>query len=155
MDRFLSNAINKVDKKGRVSIPAPFRPVLGDARQLYTLRDVEDPVIDAGSIELIERKEKQLELMDPFSEDYNLYSFVLHGDSGELKIDAEGRVVLTDLIRDHTGIKESAAFVGRGHFFQIWEPQKFLVYQEQARKKVAEMRRAKSGVATRYGEQNR
>lgn len=167
MDRFLSNTINKVDKKGRVSIPASFRPILGNTSHLYILSSVDQPTVDAGGIELIERKEQQLERMDPFSEDYELYSFVLHGDSTELKIDGEGRVVLSDSIREQTGITDRAAFVGRGHFFQIWEPEKFRAYREEARKKVAEMRRAKSGgatsevsggaiggVAARRGEQN-
>ncbi len=147
MDRFLSNTINKVDKKGRVSIPASFRPILGNTSRLYILSSVDQPTVDAGGVELIERKEQQLERMDPFSEDYELYSFVLHGDSTELKIDGEGRVVLSDLIREQTGITDRAAFVGRGHFFQIWEPERFRAYREEARKKVAEMRRAKSGGA--------
>lgn len=148
MDRFLSNTINKVDKKGRVSIPASFRPILGNANRLYTLNDVENPTVDAGGIELIERKEQQLEQVDPMSVDYDYFSFVLHGDSGELKIDGEGRVILSDSIRDHTGIHDRAAFVGRGHFFQIWAPEKFLAYRDEARKKVAEMRRAMSGASS-------
>lgn len=159
MDRFLSNTVNKVDKKGRVSIPAPFRPILGNTSHLYILNSVDQPTVDAGGVELLERKEKQLELMDPFSEDYELYSFVLHGDSTELKIDGEGRIVLTDQIREQTGITNQAAFVGRGHFFQIWEPEKFRAYREEARKKVAQMRRknsggASGGVAVRQGGQD-
>lgn len=145
MDRFLSNTINKVDKKGRVSIPANFRPVLGATSRLYTLMSVDQPSIDAGGIELIERGEQYLSSLDPFSEEYELYSFVLHGDSSELKIDGEGRISLTDTIREQTGITDRAAFVGRGHFFQIWEPDRFLGYREEARKQVANMRRAKSG----------
>ena len=146
MGRFLSNTINKVDKKGRVSIPASFRPILGDTRTLYTLMSVDLPTVDAGGVELIERHEEQLQQMNPLSKEYELYSFVLHGDSDELKIDGEGRVLITDTIREQTGITDRAAFVGRGHFFQIWEPERFLAYREEARREVAEMRRALSGV---------
>ena len=145
MDRFLSNTINKVDKKGRVSIPASFRPKLGATSKLYTLMSVDQPSVDAGGVELIERGEQHLATLDPFSEEYELYSFVLHGDSSELKIDGEGRISLTDTLREQTGITDRAAFVGRGHFFQIWEPGRFLAYREEARKQVAAMRRAKSG----------
>ncbi len=147
MGRFLSNTINKVDKKGRVSIPASFRPILGDTRTLYTLMSVDLPTVDAGGVELIERHEEQLQQMNPLSKEYELYSFVLHGDSDELKIDGEGRVLITDTIREQTGITDRAAFVGRGHFFQIWEPERFLAYREEARREVAEMRRALSGVS--------
>ncbi len=141
VNRFLSNAVNKVDKKGRVSIPASFRPILGDVRALYTLMSVDQPTVDAGGVELIERHEAQLEQMNPLSREYELYSFVLHGDSDELKIDGEGRVLLTDAIRLQTGITDRVCFVGRGHFFQIWEPDRFLAYRDHARKEVAEIRR--------------
>jgi len=147
MDRFLSNAINKVDKKGRVSIPASFRPILDASSYLYILMSVDQPTVDAGGIKLIERGEEQLERLDPFSKEYELYSFVLHGDSDQLKIDTEGRIILSDIIREQTGITDKAAFVGRGHFFQIWEPEKFLAYREEARQQVAQMRRADNGSA--------
>lgn len=147
MDRFLSNTINKVDKKGRVSIPAPFRPVLGDVSRLFTLMSVDQPSVDAGGPELIERGEAYLEKLDPFSLEYELHSFVLHGDSSELKMDGEGRITLTDAIREQTGIVDRAAFVGRGHFFQIWEPDRFLAYREEARRQVAQMRQGKTGIA--------
>lgn len=147
MDRFLSNTINKVDKKGRVSIPAPFRPVLGNVSRLYTLMSVDQPSVDAGGPELLERGEAYLEKLDPFSAEYELYSFVLHGDSSELKIDGEGRISISDAIREQTGITDRAAFVGRGHFFQIWEPERFLAYREEARQQVARMRAAKMAEA--------
>lgn len=144
MDRFLSNMVNKVDKKGRVSIPASFRPALGDTNRLFTLMSVDRPSVDAGGVELIERGEAYLEKLDPFSEEYELYSFVLHGDSDQLRLDGEGRVVLSDAILEQTGITDKAAFVGRGHFFQIWEPEKLMAYREKARRQVAQMRRSKS-----------
>jgi len=144
MDRFLSSTINKVDKKGRVSIPASFRPALGDTNRLYTLMSVDRPSVDAGGVELIERGEVYLEKLDPFSEEYELYSFVLHGDSDQLKLDAEGRVVLSEAILAQTGIADKAAFVGRGHFFQIWEPDKLAAYRENARRQVAQMRKSRS-----------
>ena len=141
MDRFLSNTINKVDKKGRVSIPAPFRPVLGDTRKLYTLMSVDQPTVEAGSVELIEKGEAQLAKLDPFSAEYELYSFALHGDSDQLSIDGEGRIVLTDHIREHTGIDGQVAFVGRGHFFQLWAPERFAAYREEARALYAQIKR--------------
>lgn len=153
MDRFLSNTINRVDKKGRVSIPAPFRPVLGDASKLITLMSVDQPTVDAGGRELIARGEAHLEKLDPFSAEYELYSFVLHGDSSELKIDGEGRITLTDAIREQTGIVDQAAFVGRGHFFQIWEPERFRDYREEARKQVAAMRRRGAGSGVQSAEE--
>lgn len=140
MDRFLSNAINKVDKKGRVSIPASFRPVLGSQNRLYVMLSVDQPTVEAGGEALLEAGEAKLATLDPFSSEYETYSFLLHGDSAQLKIDGEGRIILTDQIRNHAGIEDRVAFVGRGHFFQLWEPGQFEAYRKAAREKVAQMR---------------
>ncbi len=143
MDRFLSNTINGIDKKGRISIPAPFRSLLsrhGD-QSLFTLLAVDQPAIDAGGRALLDGHEGRIADMDPLSQEYELWSFHLHGDSQELRIDGDGRVVLSEDMRVHTGITNQAAFVGRGHFFQIWQPERFRDYQARAREQVRAMRR--------------
>ena len=142
MDRFVSNTINRVDKKGRVSIPASFRAVLGDQSKLHAILSVERPVIEAGGAEFLESNLQRLSQMDPLSEEYEMWSFCLVGDADELKIDTEGRIILSDQIREHTGITDQVAFVGRGHFFQIWEPAEFQAYRERARDAVRKMRRS-------------
>lgn len=142
MDRFLSRTINKVDKKGRVSIPASFRPVLKGCTTLYTILSVDQPTVDAGGPELIEAQEERLAQIDRLSPDYDYFSLLIHGDSSPMSIDGEGRVILSDAIREHAGITDRVAFVGRGDFFQIWEPERYLLYREEARLRVAEMRKA-------------
>lgn len=144
MERFLSSAINKVDKKGRVSIPAAFRPALKGCSALYATLSVDQPTVEAGGPELLEAQEKRLAAMDSFSPEYEYFSLLVHGDTNIMNIDGEGRVILSDAIREHTGITNQVAFVGRGHFFQIWEPGRFQAYREEARARVAEMRRALS-----------
>ena len=141
MDRFLSNTINRVDKKGRVSIPANFRTVLAGQSSIHLIMSVEQPVAEAGGSDFMEMNLRRLKMMDPFSEEYEVWSFCLLGDAAELKVDTEGRIILTDQIRAHTGIGEEVAFVGRGHFFQLWEPERFKTYREEARERVRLMRR--------------
>lgn len=140
MDRFLSNTINRVDKKGRVSIPAPFRSVLGEQSLLHTVLSVHHPVADAGGAQFVDMLKERLEQMDPLSEAYDVFSLVLEGDGDALRIDPEGRIQLTDNIREHTGIDGEVAFVGRGKFFQMWEPQRFRSFREEAREKVRQTR---------------
>ncbi len=141
MDRFLSNTINRVDKKGRVSIPAGFRTVLAGQSTIHLIMSVEHPVVEAGGPAFMEANLARLAQMDQFSEEYEMWSFCLLGDADEIKVDAEGRIILTEQIRAQTGITDEVAFVGRGHFFQIWEPGRFQAYRENARAKVREMRK--------------
>ena len=119
MDRFVSNTINKVDSKGRVSIPAGFRSVLAGQSVLHTILGITEQVAEAGGPDFIEQNLQRLAKMDPFSEEYEIWSFYLMGDAEQLKIDTEGRIVLPQSIMDYTGITNQVAFVGRGHFFQL------------------------------------
>ncbi|MCF6322138.1 MAG: transcriptional regulator MraZ [Rhizobiaceae bacterium] len=147
MSRFLANTQNPVDKKGRVSVPAAFRTVLGGQNELYTMLSISGPTVEAGGPQLIQAAEARLGQMDPFSEEYEVWSYYIHGDSNMLKIDGDGRITLGEEIREHTGIDDKVAFVGRGHFFQMWEPGKFKIYQKETRMKALELRQrlGKSG----------
>ena len=145
MSRFLANTVNSIDKKGRVSVPASFRAVLGNQSVLYTMLSISAPTVEAGGPQLIDAGEARLAQIDPFSEEYEIWSFCIHGDSNQLKIDGDGRITLSDDIRHHAQIADKVAFVGRGHFFQMWEPKQFSDYQKQTRSKALQLRQRLGG----------
>ena len=78
---------------------------------------------------------------EPFSEDHELLSTTLIGESEILKIDQDGRVVLTDTIKAHAGIGDRVTFVGQGYKFQIWEPERFAAYREEAKNRLRDLRK--------------
>ncbi len=142
MDRFLSNSVNNVDAKGRVSVPASFRQVLSTKgqRELYALRSIGQPAIDVGGLDLLERYEARMAVEDPFGETFADMSLFAYGDGAFLKFDGEGRIMVTDFVRSHTGIEDRVAFVGRNDFFQLWEPERFEVHRAEARARLAARR---------------
>ena len=144
MDRFLSSAVNRIDAKGRVSVPAHFRAVLQKRgyQDLYALRALDVTALDVGGMDLLDRYEKRIALEDPFLQTADDMSFFCHGDGAFLKLDQDGRITVNDFIREHTGITTDVAFVGRGHFFQIWEPGQFDAYRAQARARLLKLRQA-------------
>ncbi len=77
----------------------------------------------------------------PYSEEREQFSTALFGTSEALTIDTEGRVMLTDPLKYHAGIKEAVAFVGLGHKFQIWEPGRFRAQLSEATGKVRALRK--------------
>ena len=81
MNRFLSHAANRIDAKGRVSVPSAFRSVLSDGgvRELYCFQDFVFPAISVGGPELLDRFEKQMAAEDPFSPEANEMSLLVHG----------------------------------------------------------------------------
>ena len=144
MDRFLSNAVNRIDAKGRVSVPAHFRAVLQKRgfAELYGLRALDMPAMDVGGPDLLDRYESRIAREDPFLQAADDMSFFCHGDGAFLKLDRDGRITMTDFIRGHTGITEEVAFVGRGLFFQIWEPARLARYQKDVRARLMQLRQA-------------
>jgi MraZ protein len=146
MDRFLSNAINRVDAKGRVSVPAHFRAVLTTRgfAELYALRALDMPALDVGGPDLLDRYEARMTAEDPFLQTADDMSFFVHGDGAFLKLDQDGRITVTDFMREHTGIVGEVAFVGRGGFFQIWEPERLKVHAAAVRQRLLRLRQAAS-----------
>jgi MraZ protein len=131
MSVFLSSYTNKVDKKGRVSVPAPFRGVLAKhssestATGLVVFRSLQFSALEACSPEHMEKLAADLEQMDISAEERDLIETTLFADSVQLPIDPDGRILLPKDLLDHAGIGEEARFVGRGKIFQIWEPKAF------------------------------
>jgi MraZ protein len=127
MDRFVSNTTLRLDSKGRVSIPASFRSVLGrdGFDGLYCYPALVSAAIDAGGNALMAEIEALIGRFAPFSEQRERFALALYGTSETLKIDSEGRVQLSDSLKRHAGITEAVTFVGLGHKFQIWEPGRF------------------------------
>ena len=135
MSRFLSNATNRIDAKGRVSVPAPFRSALGSLgiEELYCFQDFHFPAINIGGPDLLARFERQLSVLDPFTQEANELSLLIHGGGVFMRIDKEGRLSVTDFIRSYTGITDEVTFVGRSDHFQLWRPEEFQTAQATAR----------------------
>jgi MraZ protein len=143
MNRFVSNFTNKLDSKGRVSIPATFRAALArdGFEGLYVHPALDSPALDAGGNALLNEIDAFLSTLSPYSDERDQLSTALFGTSEILKVDPEGRVILTESVKLHAGIKDAVSFVGLGHKFQIWEPEQFRAHLEEARAKVRELKR--------------
>jgi MraZ protein len=138
MDRFVSHHVLRLDAKGRVSVPAAFRAVLAcdGFDGLYCHPALDRPALDAGGNGLLAEIESLIAGFSPYSEEREQFSLALFGTSETLKIDGEGRVVLTDAHKAHAGINEAVIFVGLGHKFRIWEPGRFRAELAEATDKV-------------------
>ena len=134
---FLSTYENKLDKKGRVSVPASYRSYLSS---LGYNSVVCYPSFTNTSIEFCpqNRLEKIIDTIDtlnPFEENRDIFSTSILANSFQLNFDSEGRVTLSDKLLNHSGIKDKVLFVGQGRTFQMWEPSEFKKFSNEARKK--------------------
>ena len=143
MDLFVSNYTLRLDAKGRVSIPAPYRAVLArdGFEGLYCYPTLDRPALDAGGNALLKEIDSLIGRFPPYSDEREDFSASLYGTSETLKIDGEGRVILSDALKSHAGIGEGVSFVGLGHKFQIWEPERFRAQLAEATEKVRALRK--------------
>ncbi|MBI1205686.1 MAG: MraZ family transcriptional regulator [Azospirillum sp.] len=130
---FLSSFVNKVDRKGRVSVPAEFRRILANQNGVVVFRSLQHPALEACSTEHLEQLSESLESQDLPPDEYELIETTIFGGSVQLPFDGEGRIVLPQSLCEFAGIAEEAAFVGRRKTFQIWEPKRLAEYEASAR----------------------
>ncbi len=131
---FLDTTLNKVDAKGRVSIPADFRALLEQKEtQLTAFRSFNQPCIECRTSEMMEKMANDIESsFDAFSDEQNDLTDLIFADAKEFPFDSTGRIVLTEKLLKHAGITDKALFVGKGKTFQIWNPD---TYEELAAKR--------------------
>jgi MraZ protein len=108
---------------------------------LYVHPALDAQALDAGGNVLLNEIDAFLSTLSPYSDERDQLSTALFGTSEILKVDPEGRVILTDTVKVHAGIGDTVTFVGLGHKFQIWEPDRFRAHLEEARTKVRDLKK--------------
>ena len=134
---FLSTYENKLDKKGRVSVPAPFRSYLSNLgyNGIICFPSFNHPSIEAWPQDRIEKISNTIDSLNPFEEKKDYFATSILSESVNLQFDGEGRIALTEKLLKHSKIKNRILFVGQGKTFQIWEPTSFEKFRVNARKK--------------------
>ena len=153
MALFLSTYVNKIDKKGRVSVPARFRAILADKgfESVVLLPTINGDAIDACGMDVMEGLLEKIGAFNPLSEDRESFADALMSDAVELVIDGDGRIMIpADMLRN-ANIDGQCAFVGRGDSFQIWQPEAFEVRKKEARARAVNQRANSSNVKMEGG----
>ncbi len=139
---FLSSFENKIDKKGRVSVPASFRSYLNSLgyNGFIGYPSFNSPALEGCSQDRIEKLSNTIDSLNPFEEKRDYFATSVLSESENLQFDPEGRVSITQKLLDHAKIKNRILFVGLGKTFQIWEPKNFEKFKTFARKKAFQNR---------------
>ena len=134
---FLSTYENKLDKKGRVSVPASFRSYLSNLgyNGVICYPSFNNQSIEAWPQDRIEKISNSIDSLNPFEEKRGFFATSILSESINLQFDSEGRILLTPKLLKHAKIKSNMVFVGQGKTFQIWEPEIFEKFKATARKK--------------------
>ena len=133
--RFRGESRNKVDSKGRVSIPASFRRVLeaGDPDWAQGLNpnlvivygDHRRKYLECYTIQEMEAVEDRISRMPRGSQKRRLLERLFSTQSVTTSVDETGRIVLPAKLRDKIGLSKEAYFASNVDTFQIWDPATF------------------------------
>lgn len=138
MALFLSTHINKIDKKGRVSVPAQWRAELADQsfQGVVLFRSNVHACLEGFAWSYMQEISARLDKFDLFSAEQDDLATAVFADSMQLPFDGDGRVILPAHLMEFAGLGEQAAFVGMGAKFQLWSPQALDKRREEARTNV-------------------
>ena len=134
MSLFLSSYENRLDTKGRISVPASFRASVVSEKFVGVVlyRSFTHNCIEGLSMSRMEQLASATDKMGVFDSNLDDLSALLFADARPLAFDVTGRIVIPEDLLRHAGIKDSALFVGRGNSFQIWNPDEFKKVQDNS-----------------------
>jgi len=128
---FHGYALNAIDAKNRLSIPAPFRDViLGrcDTRAVIIALSEHSPCLigyDANRAAKL-----QTELETRFAGDWgparDAQARLAFGASEHVGMEDTGRIILSPTLKDLGEFERHAFFIGAGDYFEIWNPRLLL-----------------------------
>lgn len=139
---FMDTVINKVDAKGRVSLPADYRAIVKElSTEIVCYRSLSAPCIEGCLEETLDKLANVIEdATDFFSETQDNLTNLIFGDARRFTFDSTGRIMLSEKLLKHAGITDTAVFVGKGRKFQIWNPSNWAKEEARIRAEVMKNR---------------
>ena len=139
---FIGTHENKVDQKGRVSVPAAFRAALAGLpfQGIVAFPSLRADCVEGCGWDFMEQLDTRVQDIALFSETHDDLATTIFAESQQLPFDSTGRIQLPADLRGFAGITDKAAFVGMGKLFQIWEPGRLAAHKAAARQRVREQR---------------
>ena len=135
---FLDTIVNKVDAKGRVSLPADYRAIVKElGSEIVCYRSLNLPCIEGCTEDLLDKLATEIEnSTDFFSETQDDLTNLIFGDAKRYTFDSTGRIMLSEKLLKHAEITGSAVFVGKRRKFQIWSEKNWKKEEARIREKV-------------------
>lgn len=132
MAPFVSTVTNKLDAKGRVSVPARFREILTaqGAPGVYVFPSFREEALEGASHNWMSALSAQLEGLGHFSDERDALSHGILGAADYLAFDSEGRIRIPDAMLAQAGVTDAISFVGMGDRFRLWAPDRLAARSE-------------------------
>jgi MraZ protein len=152
---FNGSALNAVDAKGRLSVPAFIRSVIerrSDAKALIIGAHEVDPCLTAYDRNyarnlFVENERRRLNEEGADPQAHFARARRTFGVTEEVPYDSSGRIILPPMMRRRGRIEDLALFVGVGGTFEIWNPRLALESSDEDLRDLAAYRLEERGMA--------
>jgi MraZ protein len=112
-----------LDAKGRIVLPARYREHLPEicASQLIVTIDTEQPCLLIYPLPEWERIEEKIEALPSFNPTTRRIQRLLIGHATEVEVDANGRMLLSNPLREYAQLGKKVVLIGQGKKFELWD----------------------------------
>jgi len=139
MALFIGTHENKIDRKGRVSLPADYRAELPpeDDRTIYIFPSLYTSALEACDRTQLRLHAERINALDQFSQEEAYFSSQILAEARKIGIDGDGRVVLPGEFLERAQLDGKALFVGGGPKFHIWHPKAYATHRQETQEAFA------------------
>ena len=150
MDLFVSQFVNKIDKKGRVSLPSLFRNALSknNKNEIILFKSLKFKSIEGCSSDRINKIANKIDELDIFSDDQDDFTTSIFSEILPTNLDKEGRFLIPENLKSYSNISSEVTFIGQGHYFQMWEPRAAIKRQKNSRERLVRKKRTLGSILT-------
>jgi MraZ protein len=126
---FLGHFSHKLDDKGRLSIPAKFREVLGNGAYLTQGFDRNLRLLTEDEFQKLKNFVNGMNQADPKTRKLRRFLFA---NASRVEFDRNGRIMVVKFLQDFAGIVNNghAVIVGVGDEIEVWSPESWAEEQE-------------------------
>jgi MraZ protein len=126
---FLGRFTFNVDTKGRLAVPARFRPGLTNG--LVLTRSV-DPCLALYPMEAWTPLAERIDALSIADSDTRAFRRLVFAEASDLELDSQGRILLPAALRDYAGIEREAVVIGVHSFIEVWSAERWERHAERA-----------------------
>lgn len=125
---FLGEYQHNLDSKGRVAVPAKFR---GNFKS--------GAIVSRGldhCLFVFEKKEwsvfiKKIKSLSMYKSNSRAFNRMIFTGATEVDLDAQGRVLLADYLREYAGLKKQVVVAGLYNRLEIWDEESWKKYKKK------------------------
>ena len=133
---FLGRFENKLDDKGRLAMPAKFRPRLAEGfvvtrgfegcLTLYPLTEWQQLAEALGRFPVTDQKARSLRR-------------VLFAQAADMELDKQGRILIPEYLREAAGLTNEVVVAGMDGYIEIWDSTRWQQIESQNEESAAEI----------------